>query len=124
MVYTTWSNEEMKAKPMDIEMIMDWLDYQPEEGTLTWCKPRVKNTEVGGLAGTVLTDGTIGVLIKHRIYPAHRIIYMLENLEAPMPHMVIHKDGNKLNNRITNLEACTRQEHMAKLTAKRIAARR
>jgi len=55
--------------------------------------------------GTVVIEG------KKREILLHRYVYMCEVGEIPEKHHIHHRDGNKLNNDISNLECLTMTEH-------------
>lgn len=55
--------------------------------------------------GSVIIDG------KKRDVLLHRYIYMCEVGDIPPKHHIHHRDGNKLNNDISNLECLTMTEH-------------
>lgn len=54
-------------------------------------------------AGTLKADGYLYVDVGGVDYPVHKLIYLLEHGE--LPDTVIHLNGNKLDNRIQNLQA-------------------
>ena len=54
-------------------------------------------------------NGYGAVRIGKQIYKAHRIIFMF--VHGYLPDMLDHRDGNKMNNNITNLRPATNQEN-------------
>ena len=48
---------------------------------------------------------------KERVILIHRLVYLVHKGNIPDNYIVHHKDGNKLNNNIDNLEAITEKEH-------------
>ena len=68
------------------------------------------NTNQQGYRTKTLYDGKNG---KRKIMMVHRLVLMTFQSNPPdgQPH-VNHKDGNKLNNRLDNLEWCSPQENM------------
>ena len=63
------------------------------------------------LSGTKQYDGYIRVKIRGKSYPKHRVVAnaFIENHDNKP--FVNHKDGNKQNNQVLNLEWCTQQEN-------------
>jgi len=45
------------------------------------------------------------------VVPEHRLIYSLHNGRIPKNYVVHHKDGNKTNNNIENLQAMSKKAH-------------
>lgn len=65
-------------------------------------------------------DGYIKVRISKRNYQLkHRVIWEQHNGKVPDKHVVIFKDGNKLNFDITNLELITFEDNMRRNTIHR-----
>ena len=58
-----------------------------------------------------LHDGYLVVTLWNKEKKVHRLIWEKENGKIPEGLIVHHKDGNKLNNSIENLELLTRNEH-------------
>jgi hypothetical protein len=54
-------------------------------------------------------NGYGAVRVGDQIYKAHRIIFMF--VHGYLPDMLDHRDGNKMNNNITNLRPATNQEN-------------
>lgn len=49
---------------------------------------------------------------KNGVVFVHRKVWFEHNGEIPKGFVIHHKNGNKLDNRIENLEMCSRSEHM------------
>lgn len=56
-------------------------------------------------------DRTIG---RSKKVSLHRYIWMTYNGPIPSDHVIHHKDGNKLNNDIENLECVPERDHLSK----------
>lgn len=50
----------------------------------------------------------------HKSILKHRLVWILANGPIPPGHMIHHKNGNKFDNRLENLECITHSEHRLK----------
>lgn len=119
----------MAAKPLPpAEYLRQCFDYDPNAGILTWrerprdhfATDRGWRTFNGGAhwkaAGQVLLrrDGAgscISVSINSQRYLAHRIIWAMVYGTEPT-NLIDHRDGDGLNNRISNLREATHAQNM------------
>lgn len=62
------------------------------------------------------SEGYYCGVVFHKRYLAHRIIWRM--CTGDSPEEIDHIDGDRVNNRIDNLRACTRQENMRNLSVK------
>jgi len=94
-----------------------WLFYYDREnGKLYWKNHWAFNRAkalIGKEAGTVNLDGYLKITIDYKIYSIHTIIYFIEN--NIWPPIVDHIDGDKLNNKITNLRSVTQRKNVQNL---------
>jgi len=86
------------------------LDYDPDSGIFTWRVSRGR-ARAGSPAGCIESNGYLRIQIDARQYSAHRIAWLMTHGEFP-PDEIDHIDGDRLNNRISNLRAVTRLENL------------
>ena len=100
------------------------LGYDPATGVFLWrirpadhfadqAKGNTWNTRYAGKpAGFEHGQGYRQIAINDVKFMAHRVAWLLVYGE-PVPQEIDHIDGNRANNRITNLRAVTRAENLA-----------
>jgi hypothetical protein len=108
------------------DLVQQLLRYDAATGEFTWLpRPREmfasnvahaawNGRYAGKTAGSVKPDGRIDIAIGHRLYKAHRLVWLYMHGE-PVPDVVDHVDHNKLNNRFSNLRAATKSENGANM---------
>ena len=82
------------------QTLQETFDYNPDTGSLTYRKPR-GSLPAGRPAGTAVASG-YNVQYNGSYILAHRIIWNIMTGEWPQ-HPVRHVNGNKLDNRWSNL---------------------
>lgn len=91
-------------KPLPtVARLRDVFSYDEATGALCWrVSLRGRGAIAGREAGTVRPDGYRSVMIDQKRYPVHRIIWKMVTGSDPEV-MIDHIDGDRLNNRISNL---------------------
>ena len=92
--------------------------FEYRDGNLYWKKCSSNKIKFGQKAGTIAKRGCIHINYNHKIYKAHRLIFMMNY--GYLPKIVDHIDGNPLNNLIENLRPATElQNHHNSVISKR-----
>ncbi len=91
--------------------VSDLLAYDENAGILTWKVSSARRIHVGDVAGSARSpDGYARVEIRGVGYMAHRIAWTIAFWD-PGDKQVDHRDGDRLNNRITNLRLASREDN-------------
>ena len=107
---TGYKNEVKQFIPPIDELNEEWKDIQ--YGYKISNQGRVKNPQGKILGGSTHKDSYRFVTIKGKQIPIHRIVaenFIENKYDKPF---VNHKDGNKMNNSVDNLEWVTQQENI------------
>ena len=103
----------MKAKftpiPKDIG---DYVAHSEESSTGLINKvSRNSRAKKGEEAGYINSEGYYFMMFEYNFYKNHRVIYFLNTGIDPEEKQVDHIDGNRLNNKITNLRLATNAQN-------------
>jgi hypothetical protein len=103
---------------LDFIEVSKILEYCRETGMFKW-KVRV-NSKVpsGATAGTPQNNGYILITINRKKYLAHRLAWFMEYREFPNGQ-IDHINGNRIDNRISNLRVVTTSENQQNLRSPR-----
>lgn len=92
------------------DYIKNNLLYDPDIGELHWTCEGGFNRDISKTAGTVLGDGYKAISTTFGVIKVHRICWYLHYGYWP-DNYLDHVDGDKTNNRITNLRLVTNQQN-------------
>lgn len=99
---------------LTLQELKSLLAYDPDTGNLTWLNPLSVRVKPGDRAGSVSGQGYVTVRIKGTLYYAHRLAFLFMTGKWP-EKLVDHIDGDRKNNRWSNLREATRQENAMNL---------
>lgn len=91
---------------MSKELFEKYLRHEEKSGELFWISRPSTKVACGDKAGTLCAKGYIKIMIKRKVYRAHRIVWELCTGSAPVGE-IDHINGNKSDNRISNLRDVT-----------------
>ena len=95
-----------------VEVINEWLHYDPDTGILTWKKSPNRRIKLGSEAGSTNGRGYLEVKVAGERCLAHRVIWKMAYGNDPDEGKVIdHINRVKVDNRICNLRLATLSEN-------------
>jgi uncharacterized protein YktA (UPF0223 family) len=92
------------------------LSYDPLTGVGTWLTFRGSNAQKGAFAGCLKRNGYVYIGYKLKIYKAHRLFWFLQTGHDPGGLTIDHIDGNKSNNKFSNLRLATQSQQICNTT--------
>jgi hypothetical protein len=98
----------MRAKlaPPDMRLLLEWLTYDPADGSFKWRAHRSANARPGTSAGSVTRDGYLSIRLAGSRYQAHRLAWFYVYGKWPADQ-IDHINGIRDDNRIINLREAT-----------------
>jgi len=109
---------DVKGK-MTSELANYLFDYNMGTGALTVSRngeKHIRGKAYGDLVSTGRPHGYLSVKYNYKEYPTHRLIYFM--VKGKYPIQLIHLNGNRQDNRWSNLQATTYNEKKSKLFTK------
>ena len=98
------------------ERLRQVLTYEPETGIFRWSVKTSKRIMPGEIAGSVHHQANNYsrrvIRVDGQLYSAHRLAWLYVHGQWP-EHDIDHKNGDSLDNRLSNLRAATRTQNMA-----------
>lgn len=98
---------------MILDIIKEYLDYDPDTGVFTWEKrPSRSQVKIGAVAGGINRRGYREIFFMSERYYAHRLAWWWVHGEMPIVE-IDHKDTVKDHNWIKNLRPAGRSTNVA-----------
>lgn len=96
------------------ERVRELLEYRPDTGKFTWKCSTSNRAPVGAEAGSLASNGYVIVGVEGSAVLAHRLAWLWVYGELPDQNKDIdHIDGDRGNNRISNLRLVTRSANIS-----------
>lgn len=110
----------MAKKPLSRDRLCELLEYDPETGLFRWLESRGR-VSAGHIAGSLKNDsGYIFIRVDEEMYRAHRLVWLYVHGRFP-PEDMDHINGDRADNRLSNLREATRSQNLAN-SKKRVTA--
>jgi len=92
--------------PIDVELMREYIAYDPESGRMQWKKKPCSRIVVGADVGCVKSNKHPYIVFKlfGQVYLGHRVAWAIHNnSDIPCGHEIDHRNGNKSDNSASNL---------------------
>lgn len=98
----------MAGNDLTAERLWRMLDYDDKTGLFTWRVSPGGPSKLGTPVGSVSSDGYLKIMLDGRTHSAHRLAFLYMTGFWPAGE-VDHRDGDRLNNRWSNLRDVAHQ---------------
>lgn len=107
--YFKYTEEKMLMKS---EELSEFEQIKNVENFLIHKDGRIYNAKRKIFMKPRLDKGYVGIMLNEKNYPIHRLVAIQFIPNPDNKELVSHKDGNKMNNHVDNLEWTTRSENV------------
>ena len=101
----------MKKIHLTQEQLSALFYYNSTIGTFTNKITRNPRAMIGSLVGSKNSKGYLQVQIDKKMYPIHRLMWLMETGNDPYPCQIDHKDHCRDNNAFENLRLVTQSDN-------------
>lgn len=99
-----------EMKTIDIDLLKEWISYNPNTGIFHWKKQPCRNVRSGDQCRATDKDGYIKIGFRKNYYRAHRIAFAIHYGKWP-EGQIDHINRIKSDNRISNLRQASCSEN-------------
>ena len=104
---------------MNISLISQVIRYDPKNGLFYWLVDRKGHAKAGDIAGAKHNRGYIRIGVNGESYLAHRLALLLSGMTLMDRDQVDHINGDRSDNRLSNLRIATHSENCQNAKARK-----